>query len=55
MLNAAYMVEAIRTAQEIHGVADITPGMMRDGLENLKLIKIVGLKWALKTLPQQSM
>ena len=37
MLNAAYMVAAIRTAQKIHGVADITPGMMRDGLENLKI------------------
>ena len=31
------MVEAIRTAQKIHGAADITPGMMRDGLENLKI------------------
>ena len=37
MLNAAYMVEAIRTAQKIHGAGDITPGMMRDGLENLKI------------------
>ena len=37
MLNAAYLVEAIRTAQEIHGVTDITSGMMRDGLENLKI------------------
>jgi len=37
VLNAAYLVEAIRTAQKIHGVSDITPGMMRDGLENLKI------------------
>ena len=31
------MVEAARTAQKIHGVSNITPGMMRDGLENLKI------------------
>ena len=31
------ITEAIRTAQEMHGVADITPAMMRDGLENLDL------------------
>jgi branched-chain amino acid transport system substrate-binding protein len=37
VLNAAYMIEAARTAQKIHGVSDITPGMMRDGLENLKI------------------
>ena len=37
VLNAAYLVESIRTAQKIHGVADITPGMMRDGMENLKI------------------
>ena len=37
VLNAAYMVEAARTAQKIHGVSNITPGMMRDGLENLKI------------------
>ncbi len=29
------IAEAIKTAQEIHGVADITPAMMRDGLEAL--------------------
>ncbi|WP_170382216.1 ABC transporter substrate-binding protein [Ruegeria atlantica] len=29
--------EAIRTAQEIHGVADITPAMMRDGMEALNI------------------
>ena len=31
------ITEAIRTAQEMHGVADITPAMMRDGLENLNI------------------
>lgn len=31
------ITEAIRTAQEMHGVADITPAMMRDGLENLDI------------------
>ncbi|MEL6952470.1 MAG: ABC transporter substrate-binding protein [Pseudomonadota bacterium] len=29
--------EAARTAQEIHGVGDITPAMMRDGLEALDM------------------
>jgi len=33
--NAAILTEAIRTAQEMHGVSDITPVMMRDGLENM--------------------
>lgn len=31
------ITEAIRTAQEMHGVAEITPAMMRDGLENLNI------------------
>lgn len=31
------ITEAIRTAQEMHGVAEITPAMMRDGLENLDI------------------
>lgn len=31
------IAEAIRTAQRMHGVADITPAMMRDGLENLDI------------------
>jgi branched-chain amino acid transport system substrate-binding protein len=34
---AITVAEAIRTAQEMHGVKDITPEMMRDGLENLKI------------------
>ena len=29
--------EAARTAQEIHGVTDITPAMMRDGMEALDI------------------
>ncbi|MDE0530349.1 MAG: ABC transporter substrate-binding protein [Albidovulum sp.] len=33
--GAMLTAEAIKTAQEIHGVAEITPAMMRDGLENL--------------------
>ncbi|MCY4099362.1 MAG: ABC transporter substrate-binding protein [Rhodobacteraceae bacterium] len=33
--NAAIITEAIMTAQEMHGVSDITPVMMRDGLENM--------------------
>lgn len=35
--GAFLIAEAIRAAQEMHGVADITPGMMRDGLENLEI------------------
>ena len=34
---AMLAAEAARTAQEIHGVADITPGMMRDGMEALSI------------------
>ncbi|QPH53046.1 ABC transporter substrate-binding protein [Pontivivens ytuae] len=32
---AIYATEAIRKAQELHGVADVTPDMVRDGFENL--------------------
>ncbi|MCC5972238.1 MAG: ABC transporter substrate-binding protein [Pararhodobacter sp.] len=35
MYAAMLAVEAARTAQEIHGVAEITPAMMRDGMANL--------------------
>ncbi|NKX45257.1 ABC transporter substrate-binding protein [Roseicyclus persicicus] len=35
MYAAMLAAEAIRTAQEIHGVAAITPAMMRDGMEAL--------------------
>ena len=35
MLAAMLAAEAIAKAQEIHGVSDITPAMMRDGMEAL--------------------
>jgi branched-chain amino acid transport system substrate-binding protein len=35
MYAAMLAAEAARTAQEIHGTADITPAMMRDGMEAL--------------------
>jgi len=35
MYGAMLAAEAVKVAQEMHGVADITAGMMRDGLENL--------------------
>lgn len=34
---AMLAAEAAKTAQEIHGVADITSGMMRDGMEALEI------------------
>ncbi len=34
---AMLAVEAAKTAQEIHGTADITPAMMRDGMEALEM------------------
>ncbi|MEO9648434.1 MAG: ABC transporter substrate-binding protein [Roseobacter sp.] len=34
---AMLAAEAARNAQEIHGVGDITPGMMRDGMEALDM------------------
>jgi len=34
---AMLAAEAVKTAQEIHGVADITPAMMRDGMEALSI------------------
>ncbi len=34
---AMLAAEAAKTAQEIHGTADITPAMMRDGMEALKI------------------
>jgi len=45
MLAAMLAVEAAKTAQEIHDVADITPAMMRDGMENLEITeeKLAGL------------
>ncbi|MEM7241485.1 MAG: ABC transporter substrate-binding protein [Pseudomonadota bacterium] len=37
MYAAMLAVEAAKTAQAIHGVADITPAMMRDGMEALEM------------------
>ncbi len=37
MQAALLAVEAIRKAQEIHGATDITPAMMRDGMEALDI------------------
>ena len=37
MYAAMLAAEAIRTAQEIHGVSDITPAQMRDGMEALEI------------------
>ncbi|WGH77530.1 ABC transporter substrate-binding protein [Jannaschia ovalis] len=37
MYAAMLAAEAIRKAQEIHGVSDITPEMMRDGMEALEI------------------
>jgi ABC-type multidrug transport system fused ATPase/permease subunit len=43
MYAAMLAAEAARTAQEIHGVADITPAMMRDGMEALEIDQ--ALRW----------
>ncbi len=37
MYAAMLAAEAAKTAQEIHGVAEITPAMMRDGMEALSI------------------
>lgn len=37
MYAAMLAAEAIATAQDIHGVSDITPAMMRDGMEALNI------------------
>ena len=37
IMNALWASEAVRKAQEIHGTAAVTSGMVRDGYENLKL------------------
>ncbi|MEO1919895.1 MAG: ABC transporter permease, partial [Paracoccaceae bacterium] len=37
MYGAMLAAEAVKVAQRIHGVADITPAMMRDGLEALEI------------------
>ncbi|MBO9434488.1 ABC transporter substrate-binding protein [Ruegeria sp. R13_0] len=45
---AMLAAEAIKTAQEMHGVAEITPAMMRDGMEALEITnaKMEGLGMA---------
>jgi len=37
MYAAMLAAEAVKTAQEIHGVSTITPEQMRDGMENLEI------------------
>ncbi len=37
LYQAALLAEAVKTAQKIHGTADITSTMMRDGLEALEI------------------
>jgi branched-chain amino acid transport system substrate-binding protein len=37
MYAAVLAAEAVRTAQEMHGVAEITAAQMRDGMENLEI------------------
>ncbi len=48
LYQAALLAESVKVAQEIHGVADITASMMRDGLENLvisdEIMEAIGLK-----------
>jgi branched-chain amino acid transport system substrate-binding protein len=46
MYAAMLAAEAARTAQEIHGVADITPAMMRDGMEALEMTGTMAKSWA---------
>jgi branched-chain amino acid transport system substrate-binding protein len=45
MYAALLAAEAVKPAQEIHGVADITPAQMRDGMEALEMTeaKMAGL------------
>ncbi len=48
LYGAMLAAEAVKAAQAIHGVADITPAMMRDGLENLVVtdesMEAIGMK-----------
>jgi branched-chain amino acid transport system substrate-binding protein len=37
LINAVIVVEAIRTAQEMHGQQPLTGAQVRDGLENLEI------------------
>ena len=45
MYAAMLAAEAIRKAQEIHGTSDITPAMMRDGMEALEVTEATMESW----------
>ncbi len=45
MYAAMLAAEAIRTAQEMHGTDDITPEMMRDGMEALEVTEATMESW----------
>ncbi len=45
MYAAMLAAEAIETAQEIHGVSEITPAMMRDGMEALEVTEATMEEW----------
>ncbi|NBD28817.1 MAG: ABC transporter substrate-binding protein [Alphaproteobacteria bacterium] len=45
MYAAMLAAEAIETAQEIHGVSEITPAMMRDGMEALEVTEETMEEW----------
>ncbi len=47
LYNSMLLAEAIKTAQAIHGVGDITPIMMRDGMENLVMTEEVMAAWGM--------
>ena len=51
---AMLAAEAVAQAQEIHGVRDITPAMMRDGMEALEITEARWLNWACQTLAHLS-
>ena len=48
MYAAMLAAEAAKTAQEIHGTAQITPAMMRDGMEALEITEE---RWQLLAMP----
>jgi branched-chain amino acid transport system substrate-binding protein len=54
LVNAMYMVEAVRTAQAIHGKKPLTGEQVRDGLENLDItaarLKELGLEGFMRPL-----
>lgn len=54
LVNAMYMIEAVRTAQEIHGKKPLTGEQVRDGLEQLDItaarLKELGMEGYLRPL-----